>query len=140
MTSIAITVRGAALLALLAVLVACSTETGGTGGGEPRDPPPEGRCYEDPLSCPDGTTCAFDDEDGVEMSCLAAGNAGVGDECVNTAGTAQCGERLACLHLSGNDGGYCSPFCGGNDDCESDEVCGNVSTEGGHKYYACIPG
>jgi hypothetical protein len=140
MTSNPIAARGGALLALAAILVACSSETGGSGGGGSSEPPPEGRCYEDPISCPDGTTCAFDDENGEAMSCLPAGSAGVGDECVNTAGTAECGERMACLHLKASESGYCTPFCGGSDDCASDEVCGKVSTDGGHSYYACIPG
>lgn len=139
MTSTLIAARSTALLAAVA-LVACSSETGGSGGGGSSEPPPEGRCYEDPISCPDGTTCAFDDENGEAMSCLPAGDAGLGDDCVNTAGTAQCGERLACLQLSGSGSGYCTPFCGGPDDCASDELCGNVTTEGGHSYYACIPG
>ncbi len=125
---------------LTTALAACSsTETGGTGGGGSSEPPPEGACYQDPLSCPEGTTCAFDDENGEAMSCLPAGDAGKGQTCENVAGTATCGEALACLHLSGADGGYCTPFCGGVDDCASDENCGKVQTEGGHSYYACIP-
>ena len=126
------------LVMLAAGLVACSSESGGEDGGDvDRDPPPEGACYQDPIACPDGTTCAFDDENGEAMSCLPAGSGGENDACQNVAGEAQCGEGLACLHLTGTDGGHCAPVCDSNEDCDGGLVCAKVTTEAGHSFYAC---
>jgi hypothetical protein len=126
------------LVALLAV-VACSSDDGGGGGGAvDRDPPPEGACYQDPLACEDGTTCAFDDEHGESMSCLPAGDAAEGEACQNVAGEPVCDERLACIQLAGDETGTCARFCDGGDDCGGGLTCAKVETAAGHAYWACV--
>jgi len=131
--------RTLSVAAWLLVLTACSDGGGGSGGGGGADePPPEGRCYENPLGCEGGTTCAFDDEDGQEMSCLPAGAAGKGDTCRNVAGAPECGEKLVCLQLTGQANGSCTPYCSGDAPCGSGQVCAKVQTEGGHTFYACV--
>src|SRR5688572_10660017 len=89
--------HGLALL-LAASVVGCGDDGGGAGGGE-TEPPAAGRCYEDPLSCPKGTVCSFDDPDGKAMSCREPGSGNKGDACDNVEGKAECGEGLVCLRL-----------------------------------------
>lgn len=124
-------------LALLAAVPGCGDDGGGTGGGGTGGAPPDGRCYEDPLACDDGTVCAFDDEDGKSMTCLPAGKGAKGDACKNVAGTPECGAELVCLQLKGSDSGTCTPYCDGADDCSGGLECAQITTDGGNRFFAC---
>lgn len=132
--------RNLLVAAAIAGLGACSSETGGGGGGDDvdRDPPPDGACYQDPVACPDGTTCAFDDENGASMSCLPAGEGRAGDTCQNVAGEPVCGERLVCIQLSGQETGSCARYCDGASDCTAGLTCAKVDTSGGQQFWACV--
>ena len=125
-----------ALVLLALAAPGCSENPGASGGGAP-EPPPDGRCYEDPLSCEDGTVCAFDDEDGVSMTCLPAGKGAKGAACKNVAKAPECGEGLVCLQLKGADEGTCTPFCDAAEDCSGGLECANITTDGGKKFFAC---
>jgi len=118
------------LTAGVSALLACSSSS----------EPAESGCASNPFSCAAGTTCSAKDATGVS-ACLTSGAGAKGSTCLNTPGTATCGEGLLCLQQSAT-GGQCVSYCeAGNAarGCASGETCRAAAIQGTSTvFHVCV--
>lgn len=122
-------------LAASAVVASCSSSSSPGGGAA--------QCNSNPWSCPSGQTCWITDATGAAFACLnSKQGAKKGDACVNSPGSATCGDLMACFQQSVS-GGICVTYCDNTKTdrgCAAGEQCVPVSYD--HHttaFSACIP-
>ncbi len=116
------------------LLAACSSEESSTTPPVP--------CNQDPWQCPAGQTCWPKDNAGTWACLNSKAGAKKGDPCVNTFGTATCGDGLACFQGIGAPEGSCVSYCDNakpGRGCATGETCSGVLLAGtATKFMICI--
>lgn len=116
-------------------LVACGSDDEEGSG------PPPAPCNERGGECPTGQVCWPN----ASLNGFACLNAAVGVEegasCVNTAGSATCGEGLACVMLMGQSSGSCMAYCDpaiAGKGCAAGQTCTQFVIPDVGSAYVCI--